>query len=124
VAWTPGLRRVVAFGNRPAVVPDEAIEMIRERVAEIQAQGGLPTHGCKPGEEVRFKARQLEGLHGIFQEPMAATERVQALIRFLGRVNRADVGVADLERVPEIKREGKRPRRTRGRGRRIRGCSL
>ena len=61
VAWTPGLRRVVAFGDRPAVVPDEAIEMIRERLKEIEALGGLPTHGFKRGDEVRFKAGRLQG---------------------------------------------------------------
>jgi len=56
-------------------------------------------------------------LHGIFEEPMGPAERVQVLMRFLGQVNCADVAVADLERVPEIKREGKRSRR-------IRGCPL
>jgi len=119
VAWTPGLRRVVSFASKPAVVPEEAIEMIRQRLAEIEAQGGLPTHGFKPGDEVRFKAGPLRGLHGIFEGPMKPAERVRVLIRFLGQVNRAEVAVADLERVPQIEKKRKRPRRTRGRGRTI-----
>lgn len=120
VAWTPGLRRVIAFGDRPAVVPDEAIEMIRRRLAEIEALGGLPAHGFKPGDEVRFKAGPLRGLHAVFEGPMGPAERVRVLIRFLGQVNRAEVPVADLERVPQVEGKRKRPRRTRGRGRRIR----
>jgi len=120
VAWTPGLRRVVAFGGRPAVVPEEAIEMLRRRLAEIEALGGLPAHGFRPGDEVRFKAGPLQGLHAVFEGPMGPAERVRVLIRFLGQVNRAEVPAAELERVPEIGRKLKRPRRTRGRGRRIR----
>ena len=120
VAWTPGLRRMVAFGHKPAVVPEEAIEMLREQLAEIGAQGGLPTHGFQPGEEVRFQAGPLRGLYAIFEGPVGPVERVRVLIRFLGEANRAEVPVADLEGVPVIERECKRPRRTRGRGRRIR----
>lgn len=120
VAWTPGLRRVIAFEGRPAVVPEEAIEMIRQRMAELEAQGGLPAHGFKPGDEVRFKDGPLQGLHAVFEGPMGPAERVRVLIRFLGQVNRAEVPVADLERVPRVEGKRKRPRRTRGRGRRIR----
>ena len=121
VAWTPGLRRMVAFGDKPAVVPEEAIEMIRQRLAEVEGQGGLPAHGFKPGDEVRLKDGPLLGLHAIFEGPMGPVERVRVLIRFLGEANRAEVPVADLERVPVIERECKRPRRTRGQGRRIAG---
>ena len=120
VAWTPGLRRVVAFGDRLAVMPDEAIEMIRQRLAEIEAQGGLPTYGFQPGDEVRIKDGPLRGLHAVFEGPMGPEERVQVLIRFLGQTYQREVAAANLERVPESERKQKRPRRTRGRGRRIR----
>jgi transcriptional antiterminator RfaH len=120
VAWTPGLRRVVAFGNQPATMPDEAVNMIRERLERITATGGLPTHGFQPGDEVRFTKGPLEGLHAVFEGPMTPTDRVQVLIRFLGQVNRAEVPVEELERVRERERRPHRPRRTRGRGRVIR----
>jgi len=120
VAWTLGLRRVVAFGDRLAVMPDEAIEMIRQRLTEIEAQGGLPTYGFQRGDEVRFKEGPLQGLHAIFEGPMEPAERVQVLIRFLGQTYQREVAAANLERVPQSERKQKRPRRTRGRGRRIR----
>jgi len=121
VAWTPGLRRIVAFDDRPAMVPEEAIEMIRQRLVEIEGQGGLPTHGFKPGDEVRLKDGPLQGLHAIFEGPMGPAERVRVLIEFLGQANRAEVPAADLERVPVIEGQRQRPRRTRGRGRCIAG---
>ena len=113
VAWTPGLRRMVAFGDKPAVVPDDAIEMIRQRLAEIETQGGLPTHGFQPGDAVRFKDGPLRGLHAVFEGSMGPVERVWVLIQFLGEANRAEVPVADLEGVPAIEGKRERPRRTR-----------
>jgi len=120
VAWTPGLRRVVAFGSKPATVPDEAIEMIRQHLEKIRAQGGLPTHGFKQGDEVRFATGPLQGLHAVFEGPMGPAERVRVLIQFLGEANRAEVPAADLERVPETEKKHGGSRRTRGRGRPIR----
>ncbi|MDH7487821.1 MAG: transcription termination/antitermination NusG family protein [Anaerolineae bacterium] len=119
VVWTPGLRRIVAFGDKPAVVPEEAIEMIRRRLAEIEGQGGLPAHDFKPGDEVHFKEGPLQGLCAIFEGPMGPAERVRVLIEFLGQVNRAEVPLAVLERAPSVEGKRQRPRRTRGRGRRI-----
>ena len=113
VAWTPGLRWVVTFASKPAVMPDEAVEAIRQRLLEIDGQGGLPAHGLQPGDTVRFKSGPLRGLHAVFEGPMKLAERVRVLIQFLGHVNRAEVPVADLERVPEIEGKRKRMRRTR-----------
>jgi len=120
VAWTPGLRRVVAFGNQPATVPDEAVAMIRERLERITATGGLPTHGFQPGDEVRFTKGPLQGLHAVFEGPMTPSARVQVFIQFLGQANRAEVPVSELERVRDGERRRHRSRGTRGRGRTIR----
>jgi transcriptional antiterminator RfaH len=120
VAWTPGLRSVVTLGTQPATVPDEAVELIRSRLEKITAAGGLPAHGLKPGDEVRFTSGPLRGLHAIFEGPTTPSERVQVLIEFLGQTNRAEVPVGGLERVSENERRQRRPRRTRGRGRTIR----
>jgi transcriptional antiterminator RfaH len=120
VEWTPGLRRVVTLGDRPAAVPDEAVDLIRTRLEQISAAGGLPAHGFRPGDEVRFTSGPLEGLHAVFEGPMTPAERVQVLIDFLGQTNRAEVPVAGLEKVRESDIPRRRPRRSRGRGRPIR----
>ena len=40
--WTPGLVRMLAFGEEPARMPEEAITLIRERLGELEGQGGYP----------------------------------------------------------------------------------
>ncbi len=117
--WIPGLRRIVSFDGRPAIVPDQAIALIRSQLRQIEAQGGLPTHNFKPGDEVVIDEGPLAGLRGIFQGPLGPAERVHILIRFLGEVNRAEVPVAALRRAPEKPEPLQRRRGTRGHMRRV-----
>jgi transcriptional antiterminator RfaH len=116
--WIPGLRRILSFGGRPAVVPDAAIALIERSLAEIEAAGGLPQHPFKPGDTVVIDQGPLAGLRGVFQGPVGPAERVRILVRFLGETNRAEVPVEALRRAGD---EGLAPRRrgTRGRGRQI-----
>ncbi|MGQ9491657.1 MAG: transcription termination/antitermination protein NusG [Anaerolineae bacterium] len=116
--WTPGLQRIVSFGDRPAVVPDAAIQLIQERLRAIEAAGGLPKHPFKPGDEVVIDSGPLAGLCGIFEGPMGPAERVRILIRFLGETNKAEVPVEMLRRADNGRFRPRR-RSTRGHGRRI-----
>jgi transcription antitermination factor NusG len=118
--WIPGLRRILSFEGRPAVVPEDAIYLIRTKTDEINAQGGLPMHTFKAGDEVVIEQGPLRGLRGIFQGPMKPSERVQILISFLGEANRAEIPVEALRAVSEEESERFRRRTTRGRGRRVR----
>ncbi len=122
ILWTPGLRTIVTFNHQPAVVPDDVIAFIRQRVDEINSVGGLPSHPFKPGDRVRIRSGPLAGLEGIFEGPTGPAERVRILIEFLGRMNTATVPVDILERVADMVAcmKPKRRRRTRGKGRRIR----
>ncbi len=127
---TPGVRTLVQFDNRPAVVPDEAIAFIRERVEAINNVGGIPPHDFKPGDKVYISSGPLAGLEAIFEGPLGPAKRVWVLIQFLGQINRAQVPVELLKRIPTMpavlvgpERKVKRPRRTRGKGRRIRNVS-
>lgn len=115
--WTPGMRRMVAFGGRPARVPDDAIKLVRKRLAQIAAQGGFVRARFKPGQPVRIKEGPLAGLEAVFEGPTEPAERVRILIRFLGEANRAVVPVDLLEAASPRKKHP--PRRTRGRGRTI-----
>jgi len=116
--WVPGLRRIVRYGNQPVVVPDKAIEMIEAGLRKIEAQGGLPKHHFKPGDEVIIEEGPLRGLSGIFQGPMTPAERVRILVDFLGRANRTEVPVSALRAATEEESRCRR-RGTRGHGRRI-----
>jgi transcriptional antiterminator RfaH len=117
--WIPGLRRVLSFGGRPAVVPDEAIALIERGLAEITTAGGLPRHAFKPGDTVVSDQGPLAGLRGVFQGPIGPAERVHILVRFLGETNRAEVPVEALRRASDDEFDAQRRRGTRGRGRYI-----
>lgn len=118
--WIPGLRRILSFGSRPAVVPDEAIALIQAGLAEIEAAGGLPRHRFKPGDVVVIDRGPLAGLRGIFQGPTGPAERVRILVRFLGETNRAELPVEALRAADDGDDFRPRRRGTRGRGRQIR----
>jgi transcription antitermination factor NusG len=117
--WIPGLARVLTFEGKPAIVPDRAIQMIREGLARIEQEGGLPSHPFKPGDEVIVDDGPLTGLSGVFQGPLGPGERVHILLHFLGRVNRAEVPVSMLRLASDGGEQRWRRRGTRGRRRRI-----
>jgi transcriptional antiterminator RfaH len=121
VQWTPGLRRVVAFGDRPVPLPDEVIDLIRRKLEGLNAGGGWPVHTFQPGETVRITDGPLQGLLAIFEGPSKPSERVRVLLTFLGQAKHVNLPAADLEKAPPETGAPapKRPRRTRGRGRRI-----
>lgn len=114
---TPGVIRLVAFGGLPKPVPARVIAALQARLAEIDAQGGLPQHPYKEGDRVRLTGGPLAGLEAVFIGPMRPTERVRVLLDFMGREQEAMVPVEDLESAGG---PAKRPRRTRGKGRVIR----
>jgi transcriptional antiterminator RfaH len=126
VEWTPGLRRVVAFDDRPVPLPDHVIELIRSKLEEMNTAGGWPACPFQPGDTVCINNGPLQGMLAIFDRPTTPSERVQVLLTFLGHVSRVWVPAVDLERAPPGAEmtQPKRPRRTRGQGRRIRQRDL
>ena len=116
LGWTPGLRCVVSFAGVPAPVPEEAIALVRKRLAEVEARGGFLQLRFQPGERVRITGGPMTGLEAVFEGPLEPAARVRILIRFLGEVNRATVAVDSLEALPSASLP---PRRTRGHGRPI-----
>ncbi len=120
--WTPGLRGIVAFAGAPARVPEEAMQLVRRRVLELEDQSLYPASRFKPGERVRIKEGPLTGLEAVFEESVGAEDRVRILIKFLGEANRAVVPAEVLEAAPApVPQEQHPPRRTRGKGRWIEG---
>ena len=65
--WIPGLRRILNFEGRPAVVPDAAIALIERSLAAIEAAGGLPQHAFKPGDVVVIDQGPLAGCAASFR---------------------------------------------------------
>lgn len=99
-SWIPGTHGLVRFGNMPAAVPDVLIRELRERLAEIEAAGGLVFDALKPGDLVRITSGPLAGYEAIFDMRLPGKERVQVLLTFLSRhPQRVQLEVGDVEKV-------------------------
>jgi len=120
--WTPGLRRVISFDDRPIPLADEVVELIQQKLSHLEATGGYPLPSFNPGDSVRIKEGPFRDMVAIFDGPTTPAQRVQVLLDFLGHDRRVTVEVTSLEKITSNTEEepaNKRPRRTRGRGRRI-----
>lgn len=118
----PGCGRLVRSGRLASDGPGEPVQIggaeaarLIERIAAINAAGGLPAHNLHPGQPVRLVRGPLQGLDAVFVGPITPAARVQVLLQFLGRQQQLSVEVNDIEPATPLKR----PRRTRGQGRRI-----
>jgi transcriptional antiterminator RfaH len=123
--WIPGLRRIIAFDGRPAPMPQKVIDLIRGKLDELKANGDRPAHPFEPGDTVRITDGPFQNMLGIFNGPTTPAERVQVLLNVLGQANRVQVNTADLEKASSDAgtSASRRIRRTRGRGRRIKGTT-
>ncbi len=119
--WTPGLRHVVAYGDQPIPVPEEVIRLIEHKLSEMALSLLQPRQQFEPGDMVRIKDGPFRDMLAIFEGPMTPSARVQVLLTSLNRAIRVRIESTNLEKVAGTteKSEKKRPRRTRGRGRRI-----
>jgi transcriptional antiterminator RfaH len=78
--WTPGLRRLVEFGDQPAVVQENLITDLKRKLSEIRAAGGLTLEGLHPGDSIRIKDGPFEGYQGIFDARLSGIDRVRVLL--------------------------------------------
>lgn len=87
IRFTRGVHTVVCFGDNPAPVNDDIIDIIRERIDEngfVKANDEL-----KPGDKVVISAGPLRNLVGIFERQVKGSDRITVLltaIEFQGRL--------------------------------------
>jgi transcriptional antiterminator RfaH len=93
IAWMPGIRRIVSFGEQPAIVDDAIVSLVRRRLGDIEevAYGRL-----KQGDRVRITSGPLRDLEAIFDRPLSATDRVRVLLDVMGRMTPADIDYSDI----------------------------
>ena len=118
-----GLVGWVEFDGAVPVVPDEVIAELSERIEAINRQGGY-WRRFQPGEMVNVTSGWMNNLAKVLEEPESPQSRVRVLLNFMGRMVQARVPWTDLEPVnggPGSHWSSRSPRRTRGKGRWIRG---
>ncbi|MDX1522571.1 MAG: transcription termination/antitermination NusG family protein, partial [Anaerolineae bacterium] len=96
ILWTPGLRRIVSFDDKPASLPDQIIELIQRKLGDFKISQRLTVHAFKPGDTVRITNGPLSDLQAIFEGPTSAHDRVRILLDLLGQASRVQIDVADL----------------------------
>jgi transcriptional antiterminator RfaH len=106
VRWTPGLRRIVSFGEQPAIVGDGVIDVIRHRLKEMEASGYPVEPSFKSGDRVLIKSGPLRDLEAVFDEPLSSWDRAKVLVGILGRLTTCEIELDCLEKVTR-----QRPRR-------------
>jgi len=98
VQWTPGLRKIVSFGGKPAVVPDDVISTIKQRLAWMQ-ESGQTTYPFQSGDRVAVRKGPLADLEAVFQKRLSSRDRAIILLECLGRWTRCEVDVDSLKRL-------------------------
>lgn len=119
----PGVAGWVRFDDVVPAVPDEVFDRLISRVDAINDSGGMWTR-YQPGQQVRVNSGGVESLAEVLECPKTPQARVHVLLEFMGRMVPAEVPWKDLQPVQEnsaVGDQNKSYRRTRGRGRWIRG---
>ena len=99
-SWSPirstrGVSKLVSFGNQPARVADELVELIRAR----ESSGDIEEKRLfKPGEPIRVVDGPFAGVEGIFQA-LDGTQRVMILIELMSKSVRMAVAPTSIRRA-------------------------
>ncbi len=125
--WTPGLIRLVSVDHHPLPIQDCVIGLLQKHSTMISSSDIQSNHNFQPGDEVRITTGPFAEMLAIFEGPTTPSQRVQILLNVLGgsrvKVQAEHLVRADHLAKTETKVEApiipKRPRRTRGRGRKI-----
>lgn len=119
----PGLRFIVTNGYDPVHLPHSVIQFIQAKLEKLNSlahKSPQANYYFQPGEPVRITSGPLSDMVAVFEGPTRPSQRVHVLLQVLNYQRRIQLDAANLEKVGEpTHKPSKRPRRTRGRGRRI-----
>ena len=91
VSWSPGVKRLVSFGERPIPLDERVVDFLRQQTDSegvIRARSQL-----RPGQEVEIRGGPFDGLIAIIQDPPDAKGRVRILLKLLSRQITVKLGV-------------------------------
>lgn len=96
IAWMHGVRRIVSNGERPAIVADEVVHLIRHRLAGMEEQG---FYDLFQGDRVRITSGPLRDLDAIFDRPLSAADRVRVLLHVMDRMIPLEIDRSEIVRI-------------------------
>jgi transcriptional antiterminator RfaH len=97
IRFTRGIHDVVCFGESPAPVDQDIIDIIRDRIDEhgfVKENNDL-----KPGDKVVISAGPLRNLMGIFEREIKGSDRITILLTAIEYQGRLVVDKALVQRA-------------------------
>ena len=91
----PGITGFVQFGDRLGLLADELISELKARMGQDEVVE--INQGFEPGQNVQIAQGPFQGLEALVTRLIAARDRVEILIEWMGRSLHAEASVADLE---------------------------
>ncbi len=89
-----GVSTIVHFGDKPAVLPDAALALLRESIGDgdtVEVAGE-----AQPASEVLVVKGPLRGLQLLVTRVMPAQERVAVLMEFLGQEREVELDASSV----------------------------
>ena len=97
--WLPGAVGLVRFGGEPAIVPENFIHELKQRVVAIERAGGPNLDGIRPGDKVRITNGPFADCEAVFHAWLSGEERVQIFLEWLGRQVTVTANVSDIRKI-------------------------
>lgn len=98
VRSTHGVSTIVAFGDKPTVVPDAIVQELRASVEDEETV--VIESGIDIGEEVNVVSGPFQGVRAVVTRVLPARERVAILLEVLGMEREVEVAVSAI--LPDI----------------------
>jgi len=95
--WTVGVKRLVVFNGRPALVKDEVINFIKH---QENAKGIISQkRSFRPNQKVLVQFGVLKDIEGLFVKELSGPDRVLVLMTIMGAATHVQVDSAMLKPV-------------------------
>jgi transcriptional antiterminator RfaH len=91
----PGVAYVLPRTGIPALLPDNVIDAMRTREAELSTGGAA--HAFRHGEVVRVKSGPFKWVEGLFDRRLSASGRVRILLNLVHGSAAVDIDFEHLE---------------------------
>lgn len=99
VRQNPGVSGFVHFGDRLALLPDALVNEMKMRIGADELLE--IDQGLEPGQNVQIAQGPFQGLEALVTRLISARDRVEILIKWMGRSLHAEASVADLVPLTE-----------------------
>jgi transcription antitermination factor NusG len=94
VRSSPGIAYFLGTGDGPSALPDELIEIIRQRAAGYRHARWQPPY--RPGDTVVIQRGPFAGLEAVFDSCLTGRGRVRVLLELVQRLVPVDLDASQL----------------------------